>query len=55
LPKNCSLAEFATRLRTASMPLSGYIAANRFKIDLRTIFPRQDADVVRVLREALAQ
>jgi L-seryl-tRNA(Ser) seleniumtransferase len=35
--------ELATRLRAASPPVIGYIAENRLKIDLRTVFPEQDA------------
>lgn len=44
------LAEFAARLRAASPPIIGYVSGGKFKLDLRTIFPRQDAEVVRVLR-----
>ena len=46
---DCPLAEFASRLRASSPPIIGYIAAGKCKLDLRTIFPRQDADVVRAL------
>ena len=55
LPRNCSVGELAARLRMASTPLVGYVGGNRFKIDLRTIFPEQDEVVARVLREVLAQ
>lgn len=55
LPRNASLEDFARRLRTASTPVVGYVGGNRFKIDLRTIFPRQDDVLARVLREALAK
>ena len=55
LPRSGSLAELAARLRMGAPPLVGYVGGNRFKIDLRTIFPRQDEDVARVLREALAK
>jgi hypothetical protein len=30
----------------------GTISGNRFKIDLRTVFPRQDNDLARALRAA---
>ena len=33
---------FAARLRSLSPPVIGYIAGNRFKVDLRTVFPEQD-------------
>lgn len=49
LPRELALPEFATRLRTGTPPVIGYISGNRFKLDLRTVFPRQDAEVVRAL------
>ena len=52
LPKNCSPAELAARLRSATPPLIGYIANNRLKIDLRTIFPQQDKAVIEAIRAA---
>jgi L-seryl-tRNA(Ser) seleniumtransferase len=52
LPKNCSPAEFAARLRSATPPIVGYIANNRLKIDLRTIFPQQDKTVIEAIRAA---
>jgi L-seryl-tRNA(Ser) seleniumtransferase len=50
VPKNCSPVEFAAALRKSTLPLIGYIANNRFKIDLRTIFPHQDEAVVEAIR-----
>ncbi len=52
VPRNCSLAEFADRLRKSTPPLIGYIANGRFKLDLRTIFPQQDNLVVDAIRAA---
>lgn len=46
IPENCSLADFATRLRASNPPVIGYIADDQFKLDLRTIFPQQDDLVV---------
>src|SRR5205814_2841553 len=46
LPENCSIADFARTLRTASPPVVGYITDDRFKLDLRTIFPHQDEAVI---------
>ena len=54
VPQNCSLADFAARLRTSSPPVIGHIANARFKLDLRTIFPQQDELVVAALRAACA-
>jgi L-seryl-tRNA(Ser) seleniumtransferase len=52
VPKKCSLADFAARLRASNPPLIGYIANARFKLDLRTIFPYQDDLVVEAIRAA---
>ena len=49
-PPDLSLAGFADRLRHGDPPVIGYIASGRFKIDLRTVFPFQDEDLIRVLR-----
>jgi L-seryl-tRNA(Ser) seleniumtransferase len=52
VPKQISVEDFTTRLRRGSPPVIGYIAGGKFKLDLRTIFPRQDAQVVGALRSA---
>src|SRR6266498_2021043 len=49
-PRRCSPSDFAAHLRKSAPPLIGYIANNRFKIDLRTIFPQQDETVVEAIR-----
>jgi L-seryl-tRNA(Ser) seleniumtransferase len=54
VPRHCSLGDFGARLRKASPPLIGYIANERFKLDLRTIFPHQDDLVVDAIRAACA-
>jgi L-seryl-tRNA(Ser) seleniumtransferase len=46
IPENCSLADFARRLRASNPPVIGYITDDQFKLDLRTIFPQQDDLVV---------
>jgi L-seryl-tRNA(Ser) seleniumtransferase len=51
-PDKISLEDFAARVRRGSPPIVGYIAGGKFKLDLRTIFPRQDAQVVSALRAA---
>ena len=48
--KESSLTEFAGDLRASNPPVIGYIADNRFKLDLRTIFPRQDDLVIDAIR-----
>jgi L-seryl-tRNA(Ser) seleniumtransferase len=52
VPENSSLADFAATLRASNPPVIGYIAAGRFKLDLRTIFPQQDGLVVEAIRTA---
>jgi len=46
------LPAFAARLRRGKPPVIGYIAGGKFKLDLRTIFPRQDEELVTALRFA---
>ena len=53
--ENCSLADFAARLRNWSPPVIGYIVNERFKLDLRTIFPEQDDAVVDAIRGVSAK
>ena len=50
LPENSSLEGFATALRRPNPPIIGYISGDRFKIDLRTVFPHQDDLVVDAIR-----
>jgi len=50
--RTSSLTEFAASLRASTPPVIGYIADNRFKLDLRTIFPQQDDRVISAIRAA---
>jgi L-seryl-tRNA(Ser) seleniumtransferase len=52
VPKHCSPADLAARLRSTAPPVIGYIAHDRFKLDLRTILPHQDNTVVEAIRSA---
>ena len=52
VPNDCSVREFADRLRALTPPVVGYIANKSFKLDLRTIFPAQDDAVVDAIRTA---
>ena len=54
VPKNSSLADFAATLRAWNPPVIGYVAGDRFKLDLRTIFPHQDGAVIEAIRTAYA-
>jgi L-seryl-tRNA(Ser) seleniumtransferase len=53
VPEALALSVLASRLRQGETPVIGYISGNRFKLDLRTIFPRQDEEVIRAIRAAL--
>jgi L-seryl-tRNA(Ser) seleniumtransferase len=55
LPGNCSVTEFAAMMRASSPPVIGYISNGRFKLDLRTIFPKQDDAVVDAIRTSCAK
>jgi L-seryl-tRNA(Ser) seleniumtransferase len=50
VPKKLTLPEFAARLRNATTPIIGRIASGRLKLDLRTIFPSQDEELIRAIR-----
>lgn len=52
LPENCSVHQFHAALRQWSPPVLGYISGDRFKLDLRTIFPQQDDVIVDAIRVA---
>jgi L-seryl-tRNA(Ser) seleniumtransferase len=47
---NLTPNEMAARLREHSVPVVGFINRGKFKLDLRTIFPRQDADLIEAIR-----
>ena len=49
------LAEFAARLREAETPVVGYVSGDRYRVDLRTVFPAQDGAVVRAVRAVFAE
>jgi L-seryl-tRNA(Ser) seleniumtransferase len=42
--------ELAARLREHSVPVIGYVARGKVRLDLRTVFPRQDAELIAALR-----
>jgi L-seryl-tRNA(Ser) seleniumtransferase len=44
--------ELAARLRSHTPPVVGYIQRGQLKLDLRTVFPDQDAEIVAALRAA---
>jgi L-seryl-tRNA(Ser) seleniumtransferase len=55
VPRHSSPADLAARLRRTAPPVIGYIANDRFKLDLRTILPQQDEVVVQAIRAACAR
>ena len=42
--------ELAARLRERALPVIGYVSRDSVKLDLRTVFPQQDEDVIGALR-----
>ena len=54
-PRNSSPADLAARLRRTAPPVIGYIANDRFKLDVRTIFPHQDEAVMEAIRAACSK
>ena len=42
--------EMSARLRARALPVIGYIERGKLKLDLRTIFPRQDEELVEAIR-----
>ena len=50
VPKKLTLLGFAARLRNATTPIIGRIASGRLKLDLRTIFPSQDDELIHAIR-----
>ena len=53
LPSDRPLEQLASDLRSGTPPVVGYISANRLKIDLRTVFPRQDEQLASLIRQAM--
>ena len=53
VPHTIGLPELASRLRAGQPPVIGYVSAEKFKLDLRTVFPRQDGQLVQALRSVL--
>ncbi len=49
-PEQKDLATLTTRLRDAAHPVIGYIHADRFCLNLRTVLPTQDEDLIAALR-----
>jgi L-seryl-tRNA(Ser) seleniumtransferase len=53
LPREGGLAEFAAKLRRGTPAVIGYVGGGRFKLDLRTVFPWQDDQLVQAVRATL--
>lgn len=50
-----SAQELSARLRARELPVIGYIEKGKLKLDLRTIFPGQDADLIEAIRSVAYQ
>ena len=53
IPSAMSVDALATRLRHGAPPVIAYVANGRVRLDLRTIFPDQDADLIRAVVAAV--
>ncbi len=53
-PEKMSLTAIAKRLRFGEVPVMGYTADKLYRIDLRTVFSRQDKDLSEAIRKALS-
>jgi hypothetical protein len=53
VPGELPLEIFSQRLRLGAVPVVGIIAKKYFRIDLRTVFPRQDEALVQSIMAAL--
>ena len=54
-PRHSSPADLAARLRCSAPPVIGYVANDRFKLDVRTIFPHQDEAVIKAIHAACSK
>jgi len=54
-PLNIPLDDFAARLRAGTPPVIGYIADGRYKLDLRTVFPRQDENLFQAIHHVFGK
>jgi L-seryl-tRNA(Ser) seleniumtransferase len=45
--------EFAARLRSHTPPVIGYIERGQLKLDLRSVFADQDAEIIAAVRAAI--
>ena len=52
-PRSMSLEKLAKRLRLLEQPVIGYVSEEVFKVDLRTVFPRQDESLAQAIRSVI--
>ena len=50
-PHHLTPAELGEHLRQGHPPVVGYVAQKQFKLDLRTVYPEQDAELIQSLRQ----
>ncbi len=53
VPIQTSLKEFSTRLRRTPVPVIGSISGQRFRLDLRTILPEQEKQLIASIKQSL--
>jgi len=52
-PDSMTPAALAERLREATPPVIGAVGSGRVNLDLRTVFPRQDKEIIKTFRDLL--
>lgn len=52
LPRATSPAQWVARLRAGSPPVIAFLSNGRVRVDLRTVFPKQDARLIEAIRAA---
>ena len=55
MPRQARIEQLAERLRRGAVAVIGYTGRDRFKIDLRTVFPHQDAALSQAIESALKE
>ncbi len=53
-PLTMKVNDLSQRLRSSTPPLLGYVAGGLLKLDMRTIFPSQDTEIIAVVRMAFS-
>ena len=53
-PENISVTRLAKLLRTGTPSVVGTVEGGKLRLDVRTVFPHQDGDIVKALKSVLS-